>query len=115
MPVFNEANRVYLGNTLIAQKTYNGVGNAIWISTDGAQNWTQVTGITYIAGTGFWGVVNNNLNDQIVVTNDGQQPAPDRSNWVIFYTCVAVSGTFTTYIGCRYTDGNTTDALVLSV
>lgn len=118
MPIYigdTRAKKVYLGDTLIYQDTFNGVGNAIWISYDGAQTWTQVTGVSYTAGTGFFVLINNNLNDQIVVTNDGQQPESDHSNWVTFYTCVQLTGTFTTYIGCRYTDGTNTDALVMSV
>lgn len=99
----------------IANNITNGVGNAVWESTDGAQTWTQFTNISYMAGNGFYATIPNNLNDYIVVTNNGQQPAVDRTNWVIFYTCVQVSGTFTTYIGCRFTDGQKTDALVLSV
>ena len=115
MPVLNEAKEVYLGDTLIYKPITSKIGNAVWKSTDGAQTWTQVTNIMYIAGNGFMATINNNLNDYIVVTNNGQQPTADKKNWVIFYTCVQVSGTFTSYIGCEYTDGNHTDALVMSV
>ena len=101
--------------TWIANNIYSGVGKAIWKSTDLGATWTAVTGVTYTAGQGFLVNIYNTVNDMVVVTNDGQQPAADRSNWVIYYQCVQLSGNFTTYLGCRYTDGNHTDALVLVV
>lgn len=101
--------------TWIANNIYSGVGNAIWKSTDLGTTWAAVGGVTYTAGQGFLVTIYNTVNDMVVVTNDGQQPAVDRSNWVIYYQCVQMSGSFTTYLGCRYTDGNHTDALVLVV
>lgn len=120
MPVFLATTKAVVDGltnmaTWIANNIFSGVGNAIWKSTDLGATWTAVGGVTYTAGQGFLVNIYNTVNDMVVVTNDGQQPAADRSNWVIYYQCVQLSGSFTTYLGCRYTDGNHTDALVLVV
>ena len=90
------------------------VAKAVWYIHNGVPS--QVTGITYNNNTGFFEkTINNNVNDQVVTTIDDQPPALDYSNMLMLYTCVQVSGTFTTYVACVYTDGTRTAPLFLTV
>lgn len=90
------------------------VAKAVWYIHNGVPS--QVTGITYNNNTGFFEkTINNNVNDQIVTTVDEQPPALDYSNMIMLYTCIQVTGTFTTYVACVYTDGTRTAPLFLTV
>lgn len=90
------------------------VAETIWFVHNGVAS--KVQNINFNSNTGmFEKTISNNVGDQIVATTDDQQPSPDYSNISILYTCVQVSGTFTTYIGCVYTDGTRTAPLLMSV
>lgn len=90
------------------------VAETIWYIHNGVP--TKVQNITYNSNTGFFEkTISNNVNDQIVAVIDDQYPAVDYSNMLILYTCVQVSGTFTTHIACMYTDGTRTAPLIMTV
>lgn len=90
------------------------VAETIWFVHNGVAS--KVQNINFNSNTGmFEKTISNNVGDQIVATTDDQQPSPDYSNISILYTCVQVTGTFTTYIGCVYTDGTRTAPLLMSV
>ena len=90
------------------------VAETIWYIHNGVPS--KVQNITYNSNTGFFErTISNNVNDQIVAVIDDQYPAADYSNMLILYTCVQVSGSFTTNIACMYTDGNITAPLIMTV
>ena len=92
------------------------VGNAVWYWQSGQPAPVQITGITWNATLNqFEKTVNNNVNDIVMVTNDGNPPAQDMSNICIFYQCVRINGSFTTYIACPFTDGTHNGPLYLTV
>ncbi len=90
------------------------VAKAVWYIHNGVPS--RVTGITYNNNTGYFEkTISNNVNDQVVTTVDEQPPALDYSNMIMLYTCIQVTGTFTTYVACVYTDGTRTAPLFLTV
>lgn len=92
------------------------VGNAVWYWQNGQSAPVQVTGISWNSSTGYFEkTINNNVNDIVMVTNDGNPPAQDLSNICIFYQCVRISGSFTTLIACPFTDGTHSGAIYLTV
>ncbi len=83
-------------------------GTKVYKSTNGGTSWTQQTNITWNSSLYRFEInVNNQPNDIVCVTADGNPPAADYTNVVLFYTCMYLSagGSFTTVVGCAFTDG----------
>lgn len=93
-------------------------GTKVYKSTDGGTSWTQQTNITWNSSLYRFEInVSNQPNDIVCVTADGNPPAADYTNVVLFYTCMYLSagGSFTTVVGCAFTDGTNYAPIWLTV
>lgn len=108
------ASKLYLGDTLVYQDL---VGKALWRQPYGGPLQNITNSLSWNANDGRWEASPTvNLGDTIYATMDGQAPAADGSNIVLFYMVTAKSGTFSVMlIGALFSDGYDTGALVLNL
>lgn len=91
-------------------------GNAVWYWQNGQPAPVQVTGITWNSSQNlFEKTINNSPRDIVMVTIDGNPPAADMSNIILFYQCQSLTGSFVTWISCAFTDGVHTGPIYLTV